>query len=79
MFIYAVASAAAYIVNFYLAIRWLGRRHSLHWLRRIAGGIYVGCCALSWSWHLLVDSTLLGTIRQIPLGVFGITLLDYKR
>lgn len=51
MFVYTVASATAYIVNLHLALRWLCVRHSLRWLRLIAGAIYLCCCTLAWSWH----------------------------
>ena len=52
MFVYTVASAAAYIVNLHLAVRWLCVRHSLRWLRQVSGCIYVCCCAMSWGWHI---------------------------
>jgi len=51
MLVYTLASASAYMVNFHLAVRWLCPRHSLKWLRYMAGLIYVTTCMLSWSWH----------------------------
>lgn len=52
MFVYTIASAAAYVVNLHLAIRWLCIRHSLRWLRHFAACVYVTCCTLAWSWHI---------------------------
>lgn len=52
MLIYTMASAAAYVVNFHLGVRWLCAKHELRWLRLGAGFIYVMCCGISWSWHV---------------------------
>lgn len=52
MFVYTLASASAYLVNFHLAIRWLCKRKQLAWLRHMAGAIYGTCCGISWSWHI---------------------------
>lgn len=52
MLVYTMASAAAYIVNFHLGVRWLCAKNELKWLRLGAGVIYVLCCGISWSWHI---------------------------
>ena len=52
MFVYTIASAATYVVNLHLAIRWLCIRHSLRKLRYFAGFIYVICCSGAWLWHI---------------------------
>ena len=52
MLVYTMASAAAYVVNFHLGVRWLCAKDELRWLRLGAGFIYVICCSVSWSWHV---------------------------
>lgn len=52
MLVYTMASAAAYVVNFHLGVRWLCAKDELRWLRLSAGAIYVICCGASWSWHV---------------------------
>lgn len=52
MLVYTMASAAAYVVNFHLGVRWLCAKGELRWLRLSAGFIYLVCCGVSWSWHV---------------------------
>jgi len=52
MLVYTMASAAAYVVNFHLGVRWLCAKNDLKWLRYTAGFIYVVCCSISWLWHI---------------------------
>lgn len=52
MLVYTMASAAAYVVNFHLGVRWLCAKDELRWLRLSAGFIYAICCGVSWSWHV---------------------------
>ena len=52
MLVYTMASAAAYVVNFHLAIRLLFKNADVERLRYTAGAIYIFCRGCSWSWHL---------------------------
>ena len=52
MLVYTMSSAAAYIVNFHLGVRWLCARDELKCLRYSAGCIYTTACGVAWSWHL---------------------------
>jgi len=52
MLVYTMASAAAYVVNFHLAIRLLFQNSNVERMRYTAGAIYMICCGCSWSWHL---------------------------
>ena len=51
LFIYTLASSYAYLVNFYLAIRYLIPKKNLEMVRLSARNIYFICCALNWGWH----------------------------
>lgn len=53
MLVYTMASASAYIVNLHLAVRLLFEKDELFRLRNIAAGIYMSCCAGSWTWHII--------------------------
>ena len=52
MFVYTVGSAAAYIVNFHLAIRWLWPNNQDKQLKLFSAAVYITTCLLTWSWHV---------------------------
>ena len=53
MFIYTLASAHAYLVNFYLAMRLIVEKNKLESLRLSSRNIYFICCTFNWGWHIL--------------------------
>ena len=53
MFVYTLASANAYLVNFYLGARLLTEKAKLEAVRISARNIYFLCCTLNWGWHII--------------------------
>ena len=53
MFVYTLASAHAYLVNFYLGVRLIVEKNKLKLLRISSRNIYFICCLFNWGWHIL--------------------------
>jgi len=64
IFVYTVASAHAYLVNFYLGARLITDKANLEIVRITARNIYFICCFTNWSWHLLWVLTNYGIIHM---------------
>ena len=52
LFVYTIASAHAYLVNFYLGSRYLYKKKELVYLKRYARNIYICSCICNWGWHI---------------------------
>jgi|UniRef100_A0A6C0C0Z9 hypothetical protein len=56
MYVYTLASAGAYLVNYYLGLRLLFDKkegEKLNYIKRRARDIYFISCLLNWGWHTL--------------------------
>jgi hypothetical protein len=54
MFVYTLCSAASFLVNYYLGIRYLYEKgnNKMLKLKKNARNIYLMSCAVNWGWHL---------------------------
>lgn len=52
LFVYTIASAHSYLVNFYLGARFLHKKKELEYLKKYARDIYILSCTCNWGWHL---------------------------
>jgi len=52
LFVYTIASASSYLVNFYLGARLLCKEKQLQLVRSQARNIYFVSCLVNWGWHI---------------------------
>ena len=52
MFVYSLASSSAYLVNYFLGIRFLYKKHSLTHIKKKIRNIYAMSLLVNWGWHI---------------------------
>jgi len=53
LFVYTIASASSYLVNFYLGARLLYKENKLQIVKKQARNIYFVSCVVNWGWHIV--------------------------